>query len=179
PSPGLGERRAQHALSAVAAGPSHAQRGLVVGCDVQLDALEPELAEGVVRDQRERAARDASAAGFRRDDVADLALLRVRLDRDQAGHTDERARLRVGDRVAVPRPVAASLRIGLEPLVFVPFAPRLGDTRVRADERILTERSQSRQVLLAERLEPDDAVREDRPILANEGADAARGVAAS
>ena len=85
----------------VAAAPGDCDRRLVVGVDQELDALEADVAERVVRDETKGAGGDPAPARLARDDVADLGLVRVALDGDEPGDAEEVASLRVDDRVAV------------------------------------------------------------------------------
>src|SRR5690349_19297173 len=93
--------RAQYSVAHVAAALGDADRGGVLGIDVELDALQAEHVERPVRHEPQGALRDAAAARLPGGHVADLALLPLCVEVDDRDEPQEGA-VAVDDREAGP-----------------------------------------------------------------------------
>jgi hypothetical protein len=122
---------------------------------------EPQLGESPLRQQLERARRDASAACRRADDVPDLALPRLFFDLDEEAEPQERPLLGL-DREPGPRPPAPPVLVDPDPLAGKAGARMRRHACVPAHGIVLNQPCNVRLVIAGERDEPNCLVREQR-----------------
>src|SRR5215211_2666737 len=155
---GLEIPRAVDALARVAAALRHDLGRRVLRVDQQLDPLERELGEGPVRQQEQRAGRNAAGARARGHDVPGLRLLRLEIEAHESHQAEEVAALDIDDREARVRPVLAPLRVTLDPALAEVVGHGIGHAREARDAVVARKLVHRRRVRGGQRLESDVAV---------------------